>query len=75
MVCTVEVIFPTQIECHDDCETCRGPTNNDCFTCSSPSKVMYQYKCIDKCPVRHTVISGICYGILSIKGRVPLYLF
>ena len=52
----IQALSPTQVlTCHDSCQTCSGPTNNECLTCrpwnsminSPPDQC--QYSCHSEC--------------------------
>lgn len=66
-------LLPT-LGCHGDCATCKGPTSGDCYTCALDGKVMHEYKCVARCPDRHTPVEGVCYGNLISEFRMPLHL-
>lgn len=38
------------IACHKDCRECFGPEHNQCASCSSPDKVLYEGQCENECP-------------------------
>lgn len=45
--------------CHSTCETCIGPTENDCLTC--PSNLLLQNnKCVNVCDVGYYMEAGVC---------------
>lgn len=45
--------------CHSTCQTCKGPTENDCLTCSS-DLLLQTNKCINVCDEGFFVEGGIC---------------
>lgn len=45
--------------CHSTCETCRGPTENDCLTCSN-NLLLQNNKCVSTCDKGFFMEAGIC---------------
>lgn len=45
--------------CHSTCETCTGPTESDCLTCSS-DLLLQSNKCINVCDEGFFVEGGMC---------------
>lgn len=45
--------------CHSTCETCKGPTEADCLTCSS-SLLLQNNKCVNTCDDGYYMEAGIC---------------
>lgn len=45
--------------CHSTCETCNGPTENDCLTCASPL-LRKNNKCVSTCDDGYYMEAGIC---------------
>lgn len=45
--------------CHSICETCNGPTENDCLTCASPL-LRKNNKCVSACDDGYYMEAGIC---------------
>lgn len=45
--------------CHSTCETCMGPTENDCLTCSN-NLLLQNNKCVSTCDKGYFMEAGIC---------------
>lgn len=45
--------------CHSTCETCMGPTENDCLTCSN-NLLLQNNKCVSTCDKGSFMEAGIC---------------
>lgn len=45
--------------CHSTCETCKGPTEADCLTCSS-SLLLQNNKCVNTCDDGYYMEAGVC---------------
>lgn len=45
--------------CHSTCETCIGPTEADCLTCSS-ALLLQNSKCVNSCDDGYYMEAGVC---------------
>jgi len=45
--------------CHSTCETCMGPTENDCLTCSN-NLLLQNNKCVSTCDKGYFMEAGVC---------------
>ena len=45
--------------CHSTCETCMGPTESDCLTCSN-NLLLQNNKCVNTCDKGYFMEAGIC---------------
>lgn len=46
-------------QCHSTCETCMGPTEKDCLTCSN-NLLLQNNKCVSTCDKGYFMEAGIC---------------
>ncbi|CAO1381843.1 unnamed protein product [Diamesa hyperborea] len=45
--------------CHSTCETCTGPTENDCLSCA-PNLLLQNNKCVNTCDKGYFMEAGAC---------------
>lgn len=46
-------------QCHSTCETCMGPTEKDCLTCTN-NLLLQNNKCVSTCDKGYFMEAGIC---------------
>uniref|UniRef100_A0A3B3VXF3 Fraser extracellular matrix complex subunit 1 n=1 Tax=Poecilia latipinna TaxID=48699 RepID=A0A3B3VXF3_9TELE len=57
--------------CHASCSECRGPTQQDCLSCSDPAALLKDGVCVSECGAGYYNQEGICYCGSSCASCFP----
>jgi len=56
------------IVCISPCKECLGRGSRSCLSCLSFNQVLYDYTCLNQCPLHYTPLSGVCYCTIKLTA-------
>ncbi|KAG7220427.1 hypothetical protein INR49_003293 [Caranx melampygus] len=51
--------------CHVSCSECRGPSRQECVSCSDPAALLKDGECVSDCGGGFYSQDGVCYGKIN----------